>query len=178
MKLKKGDLAPNFTVKDIHKQEFQLKDFKGQKVHLTFYKTASCPFCNLRVNQIINQMDYFNKHNVKVLGFFASDRDEIMSYVGKQKPPFSIIPDPMKVNYQKYGSQSTYLGMLKSFTRISVILESMKKGFFSMKPLLEEPILPAEFLINEKGRIDKVYYGEDSGDHIAIQNIKEWVEAQ
>lgn len=176
MKLKIGDTAPNFIVKDIDNQALQLTDFVGQKVYLTFYKTASCPFCNLRVNLITNEMEYFDKYNVKVLAFFASDRNEIMSYVGKQKAPFSIIADPKKIYYKKYDSKSTYLGMFKSFLRIAGLLKAMKKGFFSMKPLIEEPIMPAEFLINEKGQIDKLYYGQDSGDHIAIEEIKKWVE--
>ena len=32
--------------------------------------------------------------------------------------------------------------------------------------------LPADFLVDENGVIDSIYYGKDSGDHLPIDKIK------
>lgn len=38
-------------------------------------------------------------------------------------------------------------------------------------------ILPADFLIDEFGRIQEVYYGKDAGDHIPFERIEQFAKA-
>lgn len=174
-KLYKGVIAPGFTYKDILDREIALESYKGKKVILTFYRTASCPFCNLRVHHMIQKSDYFEKNSVQLIGLFASSKEEIMEYAGQQHLSFPIIPDPEENIYRKYGVQKSKWAKLKSLRRVKTIIEFTGKGFLSPKAMIEPPLLPADFLINENGIIDYAYYGKDMGDHLDYKTIDKWI---
>jgi peroxiredoxin len=40
-----GDIAPDFTLKDHHNQDFRLSDFSGKRVLLSFHPLAWTPVC-------------------------------------------------------------------------------------------------------------------------------------
>ena len=83
MKLKKGDSAIGFKTEDILGNKIDLKDFRGKKIFLSFYRGASCPFCNLRVHELIKHVDVFREKELVIIGVFTSERQEIMEFVGK-----------------------------------------------------------------------------------------------
>ena len=47
------------------------------------------------------------------------------------------------------------------------------KGFFPME-LKGMTIVPVDVLINEKGIIEKVHYGDNTTDHLSLNEIKEF----
>ena len=51
-KLKKGAQAPNFRATNYLGDGINLNDLRGKKILLSFHVFASCPFCNLRVNEL------------------------------------------------------------------------------------------------------------------------------
>jgi len=56
MKLKEGQLAPDFTALDADGNEMKLSDYKGKKIIIGFYRNVACPFCNRRVHSIMGNM--------------------------------------------------------------------------------------------------------------------------
>jgi peroxiredoxin len=84
MKLKTNDQAIGFKTFDISGNKIDLEALRGKKVFLSFYRGASCPFCNIRVHEIIGQMDHFQDKGSVVIGFFTSGKQEIMEFAGKQ----------------------------------------------------------------------------------------------
>ena len=175
-KIEKNTLAIEFTSVDYLGESIDLNDYKGKKVLLSFFRGASCPFCNLRINQLINQFSDFEKQEIQIITFFAASKEEISEYAGKQKAPFPIIPDPNLKIYKKYGVEKSSLGMIRTMINPSKMIKVMFSGFFNMKSIKDKPIVPADFLISENQIIHRVHYGKDFGDHIAIPEILDWKE--
>jgi len=173
-KLNKTDTAPNFTAKDYLGNVVNLKDYGGDKVLLSFFRGATCPFCNLRLSLLIKEYPEFERRGIKVVAIFAGSMEEISAYGGQQNAPFSIIADPTLELYKKYGIEESSIGMIKAMMNPIKMIKIMFSGFFNMKSIKDPPIIPADFLINKDKSIYKAYYGKDFGDHIRIQEILDW----
>ena len=109
-KLIKHNPAITFTSSDTKGDVINLADYKGQKVFLTFFRKAACPFCNMNIQQLIKNHSKFEEKGIKVIALFASTKEEVEKYAGKQPPPFPIIPDGDFKIYGKYGIDTSYIG--------------------------------------------------------------------
>jgi len=176
MKIEKGEKARAFKTSDISGNSIDLNEYRGKKILLAFFRGASCPYCNLRVHEIIQHMDEFKSKGLEVIGIFISDKKEIMEYVGKQKPPFPIIADPEKKLYTLYSLEESLAGKIKAMFRMGSMMKILSKGFFSMKAMKDPNTLPGDFLINEDGTIEQAYYGKDFGDHLDFKIIRNWID--
>lgn len=168
------DNAIDFIVADYLNNQITLSDFKGKKVLLSFFRGGACPFCNMRVRELINNYPKFEENGIVIIAFFASSKEDILEFTGKQNAPFSIIPDPTLKFYTKYGVEQSKWGMLKTMLNPIKMINMMTSGFFNFKSSKDKPIVPADFLIDEHQIIQKAYYGSDFGDHINIQEILNW----
>jgi peroxiredoxin len=166
--------AKEFTSKDYLGNQLNLADYKGKKVMLSFFRGASCPFCNMRIRELIQAQAKFEKSHIQIIAVFAASASEIAEYAGKQKAPFPIIPDPEMKLYKLYGVESSLNGMLRVMLQPGKMMKMMFSGFFSMTALKDKPILPADFLINEDLHISKIYQGKDFGDHIPLEEVLNW----
>ncbi len=176
MKLKPGTSAVHFNATDLHGNPISPEQFKGHKTMLSFYRYAACPFCNLRVHNIIQRQPDWEKKGLNVVGVFHSPKDSVMKNVGQQKPDFTIIPDPQKELYKLYGVEKSILGLMVGMKRMGEFIESARKGFFKIAPEGGMQSMPADFLIDESGEIVKAYYGKDLGDHLPFDEIDYWLE--
>ena len=170
-KLSINTSVPDITTTDIFNNEVHLSSLKGKKILITFFRGASCPFCNLRVHQIIQNKELFEKNNTHIITFFGDTKEEILKYAGEQHPFFPIIADPKLHYYKTFGVESSFIGMLKTMINFNKIITVMKTKFFNMKALMDRPMVPADFLLNENHEIIKVHYGKDFGDHISFDEI-------
>ena len=168
-----SDIAPEFSAQSTHNEHITLKRYKGSFLLISFYRYASCPFCNLRVHESIEFQNKMLYHNIKLLAIFQSPKEKIMQYVGKQEVSFPIISDPEKILYSLYGVQKSWLGLL-----IAIIIKIPKalysifwRGFIPGS--IENGInqLPADFLIGPDGTVLISYYGKDISDHLPFDKI-------
>ena len=173
-KLKSNDLAIGFNRNDYLGNNIDLTNYKGKKTLLIFFRGASCPFCNLRINQLINKYPEFEERQIEIITFFAASQDEIFKYAGKQKAPFPIIPDPNLEVYKKYGVEASHSGMFKVMLNPFKMMKVMTSGFFNLQAIKDKPLIPADFLIDENQFIYRVYYGKDFGDHLPLAEILNW----
>jgi peroxiredoxin len=175
MRLKRGEKAPLFSVNSYNGEDIELLRFEGSKVLLSFFRGASCPFCNMRVRELISRYDEFQKNNLKVLCFFNATSEEIALNAGNQNPLFPIISDSKGKIYKLYRIELSRKGMFWVMINPLKMIKMMFSGFFNTKSLKDEPIIPADFLINEHGLIHEAHYGKDFGDHIATDKIIKWI---
>ncbi|NJN26761.1 MAG: redoxin domain-containing protein [Cyclobacteriaceae bacterium] len=173
--MKKGEKAILGKSRDIYGNEISLDEFEGQKILLSFLRTAACPFCNLRVNEMIKKQREWEFKDVVIIAVFASPASEILKYAGKQNPSFAIIADPTESLYRKYGIEHSLLGKIKAMQRLKEMMQIMTKGYFNVESLIEKTVMPADFLINESGTIVQAYYGKDFGDHIPFEQVETWI---
>ncbi|MCG3225385.1 MAG: AhpC/TSA family protein [Candidatus Heimdallarchaeota archaeon] len=173
MRLKDGDEAKNFSLKDISGKQILLSDFKDKKLMLSFYRYASCPLCNLRVQQLIQIHDELKSKGLFLVAFFQSPKESISKYVGKQNAPFPVISDPERKIYKLYGVEHSWIGYLRGGVSLSM-LRALWKGFMIGKMEGKKNLLPADFLIDNL-KVKKAYYGKTISDHLPIDKIKEFL---
>jgi len=173
-RLHSADKAIPFTLPDYQGDLIDLNNYSGKRILLSFFRGASCPFCNMRVHELIKRHAEFANKQITILGLFASSAEEIRKYAGQQDPPFPIIPDPSLSIYLKYGVETSHLGMLKAMAKPLKMWKVMTGGFFNMNAVADKPLIPADFLIDETQTIKTAYYGSDFGDHLPIDEILAW----
>lgn len=163
-----GKAAPQFIHSDLDGQSVFLDQFTGKKILLSFFRGAACPFCSLRVRELILNHEALVIQNIQVLAVFHSSKEEILEYSGKQNAPFPILPDPEFKLYKSYGIQSSILGKFKTMGNLPKVWSALNSGFFNLKSIGDPNTLPADFLIGEDQKIKLAYYGQDFGDHVPL----------
>ena len=88
LRIKAGEKAREFSVKDIEGNPISLGDYQGKYVLLSFFRFASCPFCNLRVHRLSQRYDEWQAKGLEVIAVFESSSQTMQRFVGKQAPPF------------------------------------------------------------------------------------------
>src|SRR4030043_1012955 len=68
IKLKVGDKAPDFTLKNQQNQDVLLSSFKGKKVLLSFHPLAWTPACEIQMKTLELKHDDLEKLNTVALG--------------------------------------------------------------------------------------------------------------
>ena len=172
MRLQAGQAAPDLLWPDIGGKTIRLSDYRGRYLLLSFYRYASCPFCNLRVHELLQRLPEFEMRGLSLVAVFQSAREAIMNHVGKQQPPFPIIPDPGHSIYRRYGVETSLQAFLLGLTlRMGKALKAMGKGFLPGRMDGHVTLVPAAFLIGPDGSILIAYYGRDISDHLPIEII-------
>lgn len=175
MKLKKGEKIRHFDREDITGKLISLEKYKGKKVMLSFYRYSSCPLCNLRIHQLIQEEEYFSNKNLNLIAIFQSPKENIIQYVGKQGASFPIIADPKMELYNLYDVNSSFFKTLVGLFQFNKFRLARKNGFRVGVMDGDLKRVPADFIINEDGFIDIAYYGKDISDHLPIKSIKEYL---
>ena len=172
MRLQAGQAAPDFSMPDISGQMIRPGDYRGRFLLLSFYRYASCPFCNLRVHELKQRLPEFGARQLSLVAVFQSARAGILEYVGRQQPAFPLIPDPEQVMYRRFRVESSLAGFVKGLAlRAGRAVQSMRAGFLPGRMDGSKTRVPADFLIGPEGRILTAYYGKDISDHLPIDEI-------
>ena len=166
----------DFNRNDIYGESISLNNLKGKKILLSFFRDATCPFCHSRLYELTFHQDKWKDQNLEVIAVFTSSNAQVLRHVAKKPRPFRMIADPELTIYQQYGVQKSIKGMMKGML---FKMNKMLKGFLnggSMATMLQphSTIIPADFLINEQGIIEQVWYGEDPSDHIPMDDINDF----
>ena len=76
MKLKPGDTIDELTLLSIDGSQFDIKTLNKKRALVTFYRFASCPFCNLRINEIVKRYDELGSE-FEMVAIFDSPLDNL-----------------------------------------------------------------------------------------------------
>lgn len=177
MHLRSGQPAPDFDVRDIFEQPVRLRDCSGRRLLLSFYRFASCPFCNLRVHRLLQRHSELHALGLRLVGVFQSRPELVRKHVGKQDAPFPIVADPGGALYQAYGVDSSKAGMARALLRMPDAALAMSKGFLPRDVDTALDLMPADFLIDEDGVLRVAYYGRDPGDHLPFDRVMSFATA-
>lgn len=178
MRIELGQQAPDFDVTDITGKQHSLESLKGKKVLLSFFRDATCPFCNLRVHEMTKVYPRLEENGLVMLAFFNAPKERIIRFVGNKPRPFPMIPDPEKVHYQHYEVRSSVAGLIRGMLfRIPSIIKAMLLGF---PPRVVHDIaqMPADILIGPDSTIKGFYFGKDPADHIPLSVLETFAARQ
>lgn len=172
MKLKATQMAVPFTVHDISDNPISLADYQGKKLLLSFYRYASCPFCNLRIHHLVEQHENLRERGLNVLAFFQSPQEKILQYVtAKHAIPFPIVADPDHRIYKMYGLDASWWGYIKGAMKGGKLREASRLGLMENDPDGTKNLIPADFLILPDQTIHTAFYGNDISEHIPFEQI-------
>ncbi|SRR5579875_1376092 len=179
MKLKPGQLAPDFHTRDITGAPVSLSAYHGRKLLLWFARPAACPLCNVRLWYLIRRYPEYQRRGLSVITFFESSEQNAHKYLDMQQAPFPIIADHTGALYGLYGVQTSWMGILQArLTRGNMYREAKEKhvGVWSLLAnikALDGPItrMPADFLIGLDQRIHQTYYAKDAGDFLPFADL-------
>ena len=141
--LKAGDKAPDFKGKDQDGKIVSLKDFAGKKLVLYFYPKDNTPTCTLEACNLRDNYSVLKKKGYSILGVSADEEKKHLKFIAKYDLPFQLLADvDMKVinAYDVWG----------------------KKQFMGR---IFDGINRTTFVIDEKGKIEKVITDVKSKDH-------------
>jgi peroxiredoxin len=172
MTLMSGELAPHFKTTDIHGAALQLRDFRGRRLMLAFFRFAACPYCNLRVHELMSKATLLQEH-LPIIAVFQSPAETLLKHRNLQNFPARIIADPeMRLFHLYEGELSVAKFVTGHVLHAPQWVQGVRAGAFDAGTTLGElRLVPAEMLIDERGIIQRAYYGRDVTDHLPLRDV-------
>jgi len=141
--LKVGDMAPDFSLKDAEEKTVTLSDFKGKKVVLYFYPKDNTSGCTKEACSFRDAYDDILETGAVVIGVSPDSTASHEKFRNKQNLPFYLLSDQDHLVAESFGAWGekkmygkTYMGIIRS-----------------------------TFIIDEEGKIVKVYPKVKPADH-------------
>jgi len=172
MRLKPGDKIEELSLMSIDGKEFNIKDIKDKKIFITFYRFASCPFCNLRINEIVKRYNEFGD-DFEMVAVFDSPLDNLIKQTKKHRAPFWILADEKFFYYKKFSVEQSFIKFLiGTIVRFHRLMLASLKGYIPFTFKGSVSTIPVDILIDKNGVISEVYYGNNTSDHLSFDRIK------
>jgi len=143
LKLKQGDIAPDFSVATNGGGKISLADLKGKNVILYFYPRDYTPGCTKEACAFRDHFADFKKKGAVVLGVSTDPVKSHDKFVEKFKLPFTLLADEDKKIVEAYGVWG-------------------EKSFMGRKYLGTQRVT---FLIGPDGRIKKIWLQVKPEEH-------------
>jgi len=112
LKLKEGDIAPEFSVATSGGGKISLADYKGKNVILYFYPKDDTPGCTKEACAFRDHFAEFKKRGAIVLGVSPDSVKSHDKFVEKFKLPFTLLADEDKKIVEAYGvwGEKSFMG--------------------------------------------------------------------
>lgn len=144
-KLEAGQQAPDFTGIDQHGKTVSLADFKGKKLILYFYPKDDTPGCTKEACNLRDNHSELLSKGFAVLGVSPDDSKSHQKFITDYQLPFSLIADTDKKILNLYGAW----------------------GEKNMYGKITQGVLRSTYIIDEQGKIIKVFRKVDTANHTA-----------
>lgn len=94
LKLHAGDKAPDFTLSNAKNESVNLYSvLKTDRVVLTFYRGAWCPYCNLSLNQLQSILPEIKQAGARLIAISPQTPDASLSLQEKNNLQFEVLSD-------------------------------------------------------------------------------------
>ena len=141
--MKIGDSAPNFTLLDQDNKSHALADYKGKWLLLYFYPKDNTSGCTQEACMLRDDFLGFKKLKVDVVGVSIDSVASHKKFADEYKLPFTLLADEEKEVVKQYGVWA-------------------EKSLYGKKYM---GTLRTSFLINPKGKIEKIYEAVKPAEH-------------
>ena len=141
--LKAGDKAPDFTAQNQNGETIKLSDYKGKKVVLYFYPKDDTTGCTAEACNLRDNYSDLKAKGYEVIGVSIDTVKSHDKFVKKYDLPFTLVADPDKKIVEDYGLWA-------------------EKSMYGRKYM---GTLRTTFLIDEKGKIEKIIDKVDTKKH-------------
>ena len=112
LKLKEGDMAPEFAATTQDGGKLSLSELRGRNVILYFYPRDDTPGCTKEACGFRDEFAAFKRQGAVVLGVSTDSAKSHARFVEKYKLPFTLLADEDKAIVQAYGvwAQKSFMG--------------------------------------------------------------------
>jgi len=168
-----GERVGNIRLPAMDGTAFELNSLKGRRFMLSFFRFAACPFCNLRMHELVQRHAELGG-NFTVVAIFDSSRENLCRYAERHAAQFPVLADEKNIYYREYGIERSVVGVLRGMVmRLPAVLNAMfVKGYLPTAIKGHLTTMPADFLVDETGTIRTAYYGRDEGDHLPFDRVR------
>lgn len=146
----------------------------GQLTHLQFRRFAGCPICNLHIQSFFSRADELDKAGIQEVIVFHSSKENMLNHdagINSKDTPFAMIADPKKALYKQFGLQNSWRALFSLSAFISAIKGMFSHGVGMPENLETELVVPADFLIDEHGKIVALSYGKHADDQWSVDEL-------
>lgn len=144
-KLKPGDAAPDFALKDQDGKTVKLSDFQGRKLLLYFYPKAETPGCVMQACSIRNAFQELNAKGVAAVGVSPDAENAQKKFAGRYNLPFQLLTDEdhkVADAYGVWGENSILFIKYTGIIRSSFLIDENGKviqSWYKVSPLNTVP---------------------------------------
>jgi thioredoxin-dependent peroxiredoxin len=176
MRLQQGDQARPFSAFDLQGHEIELNSSLKKPLLLSFFRTAACPLCSLRLWYYATKANEWRTHGLRVVAIFESTPDVTADYCKGINAPFPLVPDPEGKLFRLYDVTQSAFGAGLGLWRDLVSIPQLRQRHLSIIPFVGKGMfrMPADFLIAPDFTVTDAHYGRDAGDHIALEKIDQF----
>jgi peroxiredoxin len=170
MKLLAPSSAPALDLFDIYGQPIAIGG-TGRRTLLSFFRDAACPFCNFRIYELTHHHASLAALGLDIVAVFGSTQNEVLRFVARHPRPFRVAADPLGASHARYGIERSLWRKLRAIvTRVPTLIRGLR--IVGLAGLDTNNLMPADFLIDEEGRIVEAWYGRDAGDRIPLERVE------
>ena len=130
-----GDLVPAFEAIDTEGRQVKSGDLKGRKYVVYFYPKDFTPGCTMQADEFSRDYEEFQENGIEILGISPDDVNSHKKFCEKMKIRYPLLSDTDK--------------------KVSKIFDVWSKKKFMGREYMG--VVRSSFLVNEKGRIFKLY---------------------
>lgn len=123
MKVKEGDLFPNFRLKADGGNDVSLLDLKGGKAVIYFYPKDDTPGCTREACSFRDNINTFRSRGIPVFGISVDSAESHVKFKAKYSIPFTLLSDTDKKLVTALGIKSAFGGA----SRVTFILDANGK---------------------------------------------------
>lgn len=173
MRLQPGHAAPTMSLPAIDETTFSTSSLKGRRYLVSFFRYAGCPFCNLRLHELVSRHAELPE-KFGVVCVFDSPMHDLLRYAPRHTPPFPVLADATNTYYRAYGIEHSMNAALKgAFTHFGTAAKAVfRHGYIPWTIKGRVSTLPADFLVDEQGIIRVAHYAKDEMDRLPFAEIK------
>lgn len=165
-----GDAAPVFSAKTIGGQAVSADGLKGKAYIAIFTRYVGCPICQMYVAGLREIERGVRDAGGEMLVFFRSGTESLARYFKEFKHEYSVLGDPTGKIFRSFGVRGSLLGYLSPKT-LRAAARAGKSGYRHGAFEHGELQMPAEFVIDPRGRISYAHYGAHADDHTPNQSL-------
>ena len=158
---------------------FEIETVSGQRIsipaeagfsHLQFRRFAGCPVCSLHLRSFARRNRDLSARDIREIIFFHASREALLTYHADL--PFAIVADPHRQYYRRFGVEYDVRALLHPAALIAMV----RGGIAARRaPLPEQALtafgLPADFLIDARGRVLASKYARHADDQWSVDEV-------
>ena len=141
--IKENSKAPNFKLPSSNNKNFEINKSLDQYLVIYFYPRDNTPGCTSEAKDFTKLYKEFKKLNCDIFGISKDSVDSHKKFISKFKIPFQLLSDEKITALKKYGAWG-------------------EKSMYGKKFM---GIKRTTFLINQKGKIIKIWNNVKVKDH-------------